>query len=304
MTQDEVDKFLETDPERFAYDPSVDIVYHLWTRTDSENSQIIDPNNPETLKNSRFNKAHPTRVLTHGWGSDVEGGEIQRPKREFLKKGDYNVIAADWSKGAKTINYITARYRVKETGAAIGRFIEFLVREGGANLNDVQPTGYSLGGHVVGHIGKALNGALQSIVALDPAGPLFDLDDPSGRTDFTDAKYVEVIHTSAGIIGFSRAIGTADFYPNGGKRNPGCESDPSGSCDHPFAVYFYAESINSGKGFWGRECTNDTVTAEGCAEFKTGQKVLGGEPVTPISTRSVYWLKTNLEEPWARGQEA
>lgn len=155
---------------------------------------------------------------------------------------------------------------------------------------------------MVGFIGKALNGKLKSIVSLDPAGPLFELNNPGGRTDYTDAKYVEVIHSSSGIIGFARAIGTTDFYPNS-MRNPGCESDPSGNCDHPFAVYFYTESINSKVGFWGRKCTNDTVTSNGCAEFLEGGKFMGGEPVTPSTNREVYWLQTNKAEPWARGVE-
>lgn len=37
----------------------------------------------------------------------------------------------------------------------------------------------------------------------------------------TDAAYVQVIHTNGGILGMQGQVGTADFYPNGGIRQPG-----------------------------------------------------------------------------------
>lgn len=65
---------------------------------------------------------------------------------------------------------------------------------------------------------------------MDPAGPLFDVANPSVRLDRGDAKFVDVIHTdirltSLGIVGsfgVSRPIGDVDFYPNGGYHQPGC----------------------------------------------------------------------------------
>lgn len=43
--------------------------------------------------------------------------------------------------------------------------------------------------------------------------------------DKTDAILVQVIHTNAGYLGMQEAIGTADFYPNGGTSQPGCIFD-------------------------------------------------------------------------------
>lgn len=41
---------------------------------------------------------------------------------------------------------------------------------------------------------------------LDPAGPLFSLDDPANRLHHTDANYVESIITDAGRLGFMHPV--------------------------------------------------------------------------------------------------
>lgn len=59
---------------------------------------------------------------------------------------------------------------------------------------------------------------------LDPAGPGFEyVALRTDRLDFTDAEFVDVIHTASGTAGYSKSIGTVDFYPNGGQPpQPGC----------------------------------------------------------------------------------
>lgn len=73
--------------------------------------------------------------------------------------------------------------------------------------------------HVAGHIGKNVaNGRINTIIGLDPAGPLFTVGNPGGRLDAADAVYVEAIHTngpSFSIVGsgIGAPIGHADFFP-------------------------------------------------------------------------------------------
>lgn len=55
---------------------------------------------------------------------------------------------------------------------------------------------------------------VHAVVGLDPAGPLFSLDDPSNRFDHTDATYVESIITDGGRLGFEHPVGHANFYPS------------------------------------------------------------------------------------------
>ena len=57
---------------------------------------------------------------------------------------------------------------------------------------------------------------------LDPASLYFITDRTSFRLDESDAQYVDVIHTDAGVFGTSLASGHTDFWPNGGSSQPGC----------------------------------------------------------------------------------
>lgn len=85
---------------------------------------------------------------------------------------------------------------------------------------NVTLAGYSLGAHAAGYAGAMLNGEVEQIIGLDPAGPLFTLPavvSPDFRLDPTDAEFVQVLHTSGGTLGTSVKSGHADFYPNGGR---------------------------------------------------------------------------------------
>ena len=64
---------------------------------------------------------------------------------------------------------------------------------------------------------------------LDPAGPFFSLNDTETRLDASDGDFVDIIHTDGGTLtgnelGFLPPIGHIDFYPNGGKTQPGCKN--------------------------------------------------------------------------------
>lgn len=116
------------------------------------------------------------------------------------------------------------------------------------------------------------------IIGLDPASPLFKYDNIDGRLAETDASYVEVIHTCAGRLGMTKPIGSASFFPNGGRHQPGCKLDlvDIGACSHIRACSYYIESIIRSE-FYAIPC-------ESFDEFLTGNcstqnfVVMGGEP--------------------------
>ena len=64
---------------------------------------------------------------------------------------------------------------------------------------------------------------------MDPAGPLFEAQDPRARLDESDAQFVDVIHSNGeqlilGGLGSWQPMGDVDFYPNGGKMQSGCSN--------------------------------------------------------------------------------
>ena len=67
-----------------------------------------------------------------------------------------------------------------------------------------------------------------TLTGLDPARPGFDFDHAAARLDPSDAMFVDAIHSDVGngaldiSLGLQRPCGHVDFYPNGGKQQPGC----------------------------------------------------------------------------------
>lgn len=64
--------------------------------------------------------------------------------------------------------------------------------------------------------GKRASGTIQVIFAMDPAGPLFAMNDPDNRFAAGDAVYTEGLRTNAGNMGFAEPLAHADFYSNWG----------------------------------------------------------------------------------------
>lgn len=87
--------------------------------------------------------------------------------------------------------------------------------------------GYSIGAHIAGLTANYVTkGKLGRITGLDPT-IIFSMGTTGNRSrdlDFTDAHFVDVIHTAAGVLGQWGPSGHADFYVNGGTSQPGCAS--------------------------------------------------------------------------------
>lgn len=62
-------------------------------------------------------------------------------------------------------------------------------------------------------------------LGLDPTIVFYMGTNRSRDLDPTDAHFVDVLHTGAGILGQWGPSGHADFYINGGSSQPGCASD-------------------------------------------------------------------------------
>ncbi|XP_058458150.1 lipase member H-like [Malaya genurostris] len=233
--------------------------------------------------------------------SSANDGMNSAIRNRLLAIGEFNVIYVDWSVGAASSNYDEARLQVGPAGYGLGLLIDELIEHTGVNPNTMNIIGFSFGAHVAGNAGKHLKGQLNSIIALDPAGPLFS----PGQEDAVspqDGLYVETIMTNAGQVGIDSPLGQANFYPNGGRTQPGCGPDTGGGCAHGRAPTFFIESIATSIPFRATRCASYDEILEGLCTPSGDDANMGGEPSNQgRDVSGVYYLKTNAESPFAQG---
>ncbi|XP_043258017.1 uncharacterized protein LOC122400559 [Colletes gigas] len=271
------------------------VLFYLYTRLTRNNPERLYVNNVNALRGSHFAAWKPTKIVTHGWMNSYLAKSVTLVRDAFLQHGDYNVIAVDWGTIAKT-PYIWASNRVLAVAKYISSMIDFLETQG-MDASQLTTVGHSLGGHIAGL--SALNAKSQPkyVVGLDPALPNFWTADSGRRISRGDGKYVLIIHTNAGLLGYKAPIGDIDFYPNGGNTQTGCDLDVVGACSHSRAIYYFAESINSVSGFWGVRCNDHKIfKADNCL---LGSRVLMGGIEPNIHATGVYYLETARTPPFA-----
>ncbi|XP_042897481.1 pancreatic lipase-related protein 2 [Parasteatoda tepidariorum] len=259
----------------------------LYTRKNAKESHVLVASDKESFTESNLNKDNPTKFIVHGFmDSELYGPWMLAMKDEFLMHGDYNIIVVDWSGGNKP-PYYQATSNTRVVGAEIALIIKALEKYAGIKRENCHIIGHSLGSHVAGYAGAILK-TLGRITGCDPAEPYFQNMPTSVRLDPSDADYVDVIHSDATDImfigfGMSHSVGHVDFFPNNGRKQPGCKADKFKSfitdglnegarrfvsCNHQRSLDFFYHSINYRKVVpVGYECTswNDFLAGK-CAE--------------------------------------
>lgn len=161
----------------------------------------------------------------------------------------------DWHKGAAGPSYISAAANTQLVGRQLALLIMEMISVG-VNPSNIHIIGFSLGAHIAGYAGRAvqkkrikigritgkyfqtkidvkirqrLNFEFLFYIGLDPASPLFRelLSTSLSPLNKNDAKFVDIIHTDGARfltegLGIFRPIGHVDYFPNGGFDQPGC----------------------------------------------------------------------------------
>uniref|UniRef100_A0A8C4JV52 Triacylglycerol lipase n=1 Tax=Dromaius novaehollandiae TaxID=8790 RepID=A0A8C4JV52_DRONO len=306
---------------------AVNTNFLLYTRDNIMRYQI-SATNPSTIKASNFQIHRKTRFIIHGYLAAADISWITDMCRLMFHVEDVNCILTDWRGGSSGL-YTEAVNNVRIVGAE-GKDLFLTDKDYGYPPAKIHLIGHSLGAHAAGEAGRRKPG-IGRITGLDPAGPLFQYTPTMVRLDPSDAKFVDIIHTHAGHLlfdfGILQTCGHLDFYPNGGKKMPGCEElQISGNygftkyhvviisigCGHKRSLQYYAESIITPNGFVGYLCETyrDFVSGacfpcpkEGCPlmghyadkfSHKTGkeqQKVfLNTGPLPPYARKSTFSL--------------
>ncbi|KAL5280255.1 hypothetical protein ACFFRR_004303 [Megaselia abdita] len=252
-------------------------------------------NTPEEVSSDHhFNTDRETRIIVHGWKNDYKSDVNNVLRKAYNDVGLYNIIIVDWNYVARK-TYIQASNQIRNVAHKIATFID----QSTLSVQKVAIVGHSLGGHITGLAARYVEkGEIQAVWALDAAGPLFSYDDLSWRVCKTDANYVECIHTNAGTLGFTENLGQADFYVNGGKSQPGCGLDLSGSCAHSRAYEYFAESIRDNN-FVSSSCTGYQNAMKNKCTVQLGSH--GNMGYGYVNSSGCYYTPVNKKSPFGKG---
>ncbi|KAK0096575.1 hypothetical protein PV326_005119 [Microctonus aethiopoides] len=245
------------------------VLFLLYTQSNTEKPYFLKFGDVDNLNKSPFDPASETKIIIHGYGDTAFlDPYLHCLKMNYLKKKNYNIIMVDW-----TLLNKNEAYLVMEMARLVG---------------------HSLGGHVAGFAGKYNSGLVGRITGLDIGGGGYEfprLKDPEDRLDKMDAVFVDVIHTSAGIIGITAPVGHADFYPNKGTiPQPECVLPPAVVCSHVSAVVFMYNSIKYPDRFDAVECDSWENYENGSCSDNSISKM--GE-YADRNARGKYYLKTS-----------
>ncbi|KAM7428877.1 hypothetical protein ABFA07_020190 [Porites harrisoni] len=225
----------------------IGVRFNLFTRENRNSATLIDDENKSKLTASHFIISRPLTIFViHGFTENINTWATEM-KNALLGREDCNVVLVDWSKGAKGPNYLQAAGNTRLVGAQTAELIRFMISSSPGSVGSIDRfyiVGFSLGAQVAGYAGSYLKDQgmkLGRITGLDPAGPKFTNEEKDFRLDESDASYVDVIHTNAGFLGTNQRVGDIDFYPNGGKHQPGCLVNVV--CSHIRATQYFIASV-------------------------------------------------------------
>ncbi|CAH0407810.1 unnamed protein product [Chilo suppressalis] len=273
-TENRPDNYFPIPPESMA------IRYPTFTRRNRKVPVFLQADNIDRIKNANIDPRGPFYFISHGF---LEGGHkpwIQDMTNALLNQegnDGASVMIVDWVGGSQP-PYGQAVANIRLIGVMTAHLIHNIYEVLGlSNVDNFHFIGHSLGAHLAGYCGHALqkkfNLKLGRITGLDPAAPYFSKTVTMVRLDRSDAKYVDIIHTNAmplymSGLGISEPIGHVDFYPNGGSIQPGCGANAGGGgdlapavmrilgCNHVRSHEIFVETITPSCPFIAMQCAS------------------------------------------------
>ncbi|CAG5103539.1 Similar to Exosc10: Exosome component 10 (Mus musculus), partial [Cotesia congregata] len=234
----------------------LDIKFFLTSRNHPHRVLVLT-GNQFGLEWTDFKIERKTIIIVHGFLSDGEMSWLQDMDQAFRL----------WWTGVLTatpgiiIKLLLLSHIVNATESASPESPK-------TNWGLIHMVGHSLGAHICGVAADEFKKFKSSwkitrITGLDPAQPCFS--NSSLSLDVSDAPFVDIIHTNGQLmtklgLGLPEPIGHVDFYPNGGKAQPGCLIHHGSAlyfihlpkhlineaiCSHGRSYVYFTESINA-----------------------------------------------------------
>ncbi|XP_037958801.1 pancreatic triacylglycerol lipase [Teleopsis dalmanni] len=277
--------------------PNQNVTFWLYKNETRQNPlQLL----PENLNPWDFQPRRPVKILIHGYTGHRDFAPNAMIRPAFLDAEHVYVISVDYGPLVRQPCYFAGVENLPVASRCLAQLINNLVSLSIVDNDDLHVIGFSLGAQVAGQTANYLQKKLKRITGLDPAKPMFITVGSDRKLDPTDADFVDVIHTDVLGRGMLRSMGHADFYPNIGLYQPGCQEDNNpGSCNHERAPYYYAESIINSSEFWGFACPSWLHYIFGMCGNNTNDAVMGYH--VNHSALGSFFLSTSHKSPFALG---
>lgn len=205
-------------------------------------------------------------------------------RKAYFSVGDFNIIIVDYGEAAREPCLSQIDWSPRFASLCIAQLVKYIAKHPrGVAPDYMHFIGYSVGAHMSGLVANYLTpqeGKIGRITGLDPTIFVYAGSNNSRDLDPSDAHFVDILHSSAGILGQWHNGGHADFYINGGTSQPGCGSSTifqTLACDHTKVTPYFIETITSQRGFYAGPCTNLFTYLLGWCEPKDSDLVLMGE---------------------------
>lgn len=108
--------------------PHPRIQFYLYTKRTQKNPELLDVLDPEHLYYTHFNRAHPTKIVIHGFG----GGRNLSPSPDirdaYFKRGDYNVIIVDYGSAVKEPCLSQMEWSPRFGSLCIAQLVKYIAR--------------------------------------------------------------------------------------------------------------------------------------------------------------------------------
>ncbi|XP_073977521.1 phospholipase A1-like [Rhodnius prolixus] len=283
----------------------------------SEAPYFIDPKNLDNLERAPFMKELPIKLIISGFNSKSEDSLFGILVPAYKNNENYNVMYVSYVN--RTKDKCDRSITAKNLSTCIYTELKKIFEVHQIKLKDVHVISASLGvvlaGYMVPLFGKE---KLARFTGLDPAvmatfSPCMGFSNTDEYPVSSEsAHFVDIHHTNMLFSGYVGLLGHLDVIYNNGRRQEACDDIDlvanfiGSACSHRTMNFYYAQSVFSKVGFWGKPCRyifnpydeNDTRI---CATDDNEEEILVGESVSHQS-RGLYHVITNPTFPYSKGK--
>ncbi|CAG9129225.1 unnamed protein product [Plutella xylostella] len=136
--------------------PHHKLQFYLYTRSTQEKGELLDTLDNLSLTRSRFNPAHPTKIVVHGFGGGRNLSPSTDMRKAYFARGNYNIIIADYGSLVKEpcLNRMGAPLR-RHVHSSAGR-VHPVPPSKRVAPEQIHTIGYSVGAHILGLVANHL----------------------------------------------------------------------------------------------------------------------------------------------------